>query len=252
MTENRELAGRTALVTGAARNIGRAIALALAQAGARVVVHARSSVNAANETVAQCQQAFGGDAGAFAHFADLTDPDAVRALYAKIEERFGSLDILVHNAAERADGPFDGISYAEWRAILGSILDSAFLCDQAAIPLLRRSDAASIIHIGGVAAHVGVGQRAHVSAAKAGVVGLTRALAAELAPERITVNCISPAQMETARKGPLPEHFRQRPVPLGRPGEPAELASLVRYLAGPSARFITGQTIHLNGGWHMG
>lgn len=252
MTDNRELAGHTALVTGAARNVGRAIAVALARAGARVVVHARSSVDAANETVAQCQQAFGGAEGACAHFADLTDPEAVRIMFEEVEARFGGLDLLVHNAAERSDGPFDEISFAEWRRILGSILDSAFLCDQAALPLLRRSAAASIIHIGGVAAHVGVRHRAHVSAAKAGIVGLTRALAAEFASERITVNCISPAQMETERKGHMPEHFRQRPVPLGRPGQPAELASLVCFLAGPSGRFITGQTIHLNGGWYMG
>lgn len=253
MTDTRELAGRVALVTGAARNIGRAIAVALAQGGARIVVHARSSVEAATHTAELCRAANGGGPeGAVAHFADLTDPDAVRGMFEDVEARFGRLDILVHNAAERADGPFDAIAYSDWRRILGSILDSAFLCDQAALPLLRRSEAASIVHIGGVAAHVGVRHRAHVSAAKAGVAGLTRALAADLAAEGITVNCVSPAQMATERKGELPEHFRQRPIPLGRPGEPVELAGLVRFLAGPSGRFITGQTIHLNGGWHMG
>ncbi|MCS0496898.1 SDR family oxidoreductase [Ancylobacter sp. MQZ15Z-1] len=252
MADSRNLEGHTALVTGAARNVGRSIALELARAGARVVVHARSSVEAAQETVALCREAGGGEAAAFAHFADLTDPAAVDAMFGEVEARFGRLDLLVHNAAERADGPFETIGYDEWRRIVSSILDSAFLCDQAALPLLRRSAAASIVHIGGVAAHVGVRHRAHVSAAKAGIAGLTRALAAEFAAENITVNCISPAQMATERKGPLPEHFVQRPVPMGRPGEPVELAKLVCFLAGPFGRFITGQTLHLNGGWYTG
>ena len=253
MMEQHELAGRIALVTGAARNIGRAIAVALAQGGAKVVVHARTSIDAARETAELCRaRGASGEGEAMVALADLTDPAAVKRMFDEIAERFGRLDTLVHNAAERADAPFESIAFEEWRRIVASILDSAFLCDQAALPYLRRSDGASIIHIGGVAAHTGVRHRPHVSAAKAGVAGLTRALAAELAADGITVNCISPARMETERKGELPEHFRERPVPLGRGGEPAELAALVRFLAGPSGRFVTGQTIHLNGGWHMG
>lgn len=253
MTQQAELGGRVALVTGAARNIGRAIAVALAEAGASVVVHARSSVDAANETAELCRAAGAGRGGeAMVALADLSDPAAVARLFGEIGTRFGRLDTLVHNAAERADGPFEDISFEEWRRIIASILDSAFLCDQAALPFLRASDAASIIHIGGVAAHTGVRHRPHVSAAKAGVAGLTRALAAEFAAEDITVNCISPARMETERKGELPEHFRQRDVPLGRGGKPSELAALVRFLAGPSGRFITGQTLHFTGGWYMG
>ena len=94
--------------------------------------------------------------------------------------------------------------------------------------------------------------RAHVAAAKAGVAGLTRALAAELAGHRVTVNCVSPGRIETARHGPLPQHFQRVPVPVGRGGQPEEVAELVRFLAGRSARYLTGQTIHINGGWHMG
>lgn len=246
---SRELDGRVALVTGGARNIGRAIGLALAEAGAAVIVNTRASRAEAAATVRMIE-AQGGDA--MVSVADVTDPGAVRQMIGEGVARFARLDILVNNAAVRADHPIDDISVEEWRSVTASILDAAFFCAQAALPHLRRSDGAAIVNIGGVAGHVGVGKRAHVAAAKAGVAGLTRALAAELAGEAITVNCVSPGRIETEREGPLPEHFRERPVPLGRGGTPEEVASMVRYLAGPLARFTTGQVMHVNGGWHMG
>jgi 3-oxoacyl-[acyl-carrier protein] reductase len=249
MTPNRELEGRVALVTGAARNIGRAIAVALADAGASVMVAARTSAADA-EATAEMVVARGGRAAVF--LGDLADPAVAADAVAASVSRLGRLDILVNNAAARADNAIGDINPDEWRRIVGSILDAGFFCSQAALPFLKASDLASIVMIGGVAGHAGVAHRAHVAAAKAGVAGLARALAEELAESGITVNCIAPGRIETDRRGPLPLHFQRRPVPVGRGGRPEEIAALVRYLAGPSGRFITGQIIHVNGGWHMG
>ena len=243
-----ELAGQVAVVTGSARNIGRAIAEALADAGAAVIVNARSSKTEVEEVAAGIV-ARGGRARAV--MADVADPSAARQLVETAAAEFGRLDILVNNAALRKDGPLEEIPYEEWREVLAVILDAPFLCSQAAVPHMKRIGAGTIVNIGGVGGHVGVSHRAHVAAAKSGVAGLTRAFAAELAASNITVNCISPGHIHTARTGELPAHFRQRPVPLGRAGRPNEIADLARYLAGPSGRFITGQVIHVNGGWHM-
>ena len=243
-----ELAGQVAVVTGSARNIGRAIAETLADAGAAVVVNARTS-RAEVEEVAAGIRARGGRARAV--MADVADPAAVKELVETAVSEFGRVDILVNNAALRRDGPLEGITYEEWRTVLGVILDGAFLCSQAAVQHMKRIGAGAIVNIGGVGGHVGVSHRTHVAAAKSGVAGLTRAFAAELASSAITVNCVAPGHIETTRTGDLPAHFRERPVPLGRAGRPNEIADMVRYLAGPKGRFITGQVFHVNGGWHM-
>jgi 3-oxoacyl-[acyl-carrier protein] reductase len=244
----RELAGKVALVTGAARNIGRAIAIELAEAGAAVLVAARTSRQDAEET---CSLIRANGGRAEVAFADLGEPGGAARTVDACIGTFGRLDMAIANAALRSDGPIETIGAEEWRRVVSSILDATFFCAQAAGPHLRRSGG-SFITLGGVAAHTGIAGRTHVSAAKAGVVGLTRALATEWAPDGITVNCVSPGYIGTERHDAVPRHFRDRPVPAGRPGTPQEVASAVRYLVGPSGRFVTGQVLHLNGGWHMG
>jgi 3-oxoacyl-[acyl-carrier protein] reductase len=245
MTPGTELAGKVALVTGAARNIGRAIARSLAAGGASVMVNANTSRAEAEETRAMI------GAGAAVHIADVTDPRAVAAMLEATVARFGRLDILVNNAAVRAETPFAEIRFEDWRRVLSIVLDGAFLCTQAALPHLVRAGGGTIINIGGLTAHKGADGRAHVIAAKAGLAGLTRALALDLAPHHITVNCVVPGTIETVRGLPgapeRPQHRRALP-PVGRRGEPEEIAAMVRTLCGPDMRYVTGQSIHVNGG----
>ena len=251
MAMTRELSGKVALVTGGARNIGRAISLALAAAGAAVVVNARASRADADETLASIRSA-GGDGAV--HMADVTDPGAVGRMVEAAVGRFGRLDILVNNAAVREETPFAELRLEDWRRVVAVILDGAFVCAQACLPHLLRARAGAIVNIGGMTAYKGADGRAHVVAAKAGLAGLTRALALELAPRNITVNCVVPGTIETVRGVPgapeRPAHRQGLPV-LGRRGEPAEVAGAVRFLCGPGARYITGQSVHVNGGGYM-
>jgi 3-oxoacyl-[acyl-carrier protein] reductase len=247
------LKGKVALVTGAGRNIGRAIALALADAGANVAVNVSTSLDQGKSVVDEVA-AYGVDALLVA--ADVTQRADVDAMIAAIAKHFGRLDILVNNAAVRKEAAFADLSYAEWRAVQAVCVDGAFHCTQAALPLLRASEAAAIINIGGLTAHTGAPMRAHVVTAKAALGGLTRALAHELAEAGITVNCVSPGMVETMRgtaSAPAsPAHHANRTPLLGRRGLPSEIASAVVWLAGPGARFTTGQTLHVNGGAYLG
>lgn len=242
------LAGRVALVTGASRNIGREIALCLAREGASVLVHAATDQGAADETV-QAIDAAGGRASSVV--ADLSRPDNATMLAETAQSRFGRLDILVNNAAIRPEAKIDDLTYEAWRHVMAVNLDSAFLVTKAVLPLLRASDAAAICNIGGLTAHTGAAHRAHVIAAKAGLVGLTKALAHELSPEGITVNCVSPGLVETKRVGAAPKHHDSRTNLLGRRGSPGEIASAVLYLCCPGARYVTGETLHVNGGAYL-
>jgi 3-oxoacyl-[acyl-carrier protein] reductase len=241
-----DLAGKVAIVTGSARNIGRAIALALASAGSAVIVNARRSVAEADAVAGEIRHAGGRAATAI---ADVANPGDVDALIRSAVETFGRLDILVNNASVRREVDFAQLDYEEWRAIVGTTLDGAYLCSHAALPHLVRAGGGSIVNIGGLSAHIGAARRAHVIAAKAGLVGLTRALAHDLAPHGITVNCVAPGLVDTVRDGgKVPAHHAVHKPLVGRLGTPEEIAALVRFLCGPDARYITGQTIHASGG----
>jgi 3-oxoacyl-[acyl-carrier protein] reductase len=244
-----ELQGSVALVTGAARNIGREIALTFARAGAAVAVNAKSSGADAAALVAEIESS-GGRAAVI--LADVTSPSEVDQLIAEVLARFGRLDILVNNAALRDEAPFADLTLARWRSVLQSVLDGAFLCSQAALPHLRASGRGAIVNMGGLTAHTGARNRAHVITAKAGLVGLTRALAHDLAGDGITVNCVVPGLIDTDRTGAEPSHRAARVTLAGRHGVPDDVASAVLWLAGPGARYITGQTLHVNGGLYLG
>lgn len=246
-----ELAGKVALVTGGARNIGRAIACALAAGGAAVMVNARTS-RADAQTTARMIRSAGGRVAL--HFADVTDAGAVATMVEATVAEFGRLDMLVNNAAIRAETSFAEMRLEDWRRVLATVLDAAFLCTQACLPHLARAGEGAIVNIGGMTAHKGARGRAHVVAAKAGLAGLTRALALDLAPQGITVNCVVPGTIETMRGLPgAPERSadRQGLPPLGRGGAPDDVAGAVRFLCGPGARYITGQSLHVNGGGYM-
>lgn len=238
-----------AIVTGASRNIGRAIALALGAGGASVVVVARSDRAGAEAVVRELERQ-GGDAAMV--LADVARESSADIIVETALARFGRLDVLVNNAALRREKPLEAMSFAEWREILGICLDGAFLLARAAIPHLAASPAGSIVNIGGLTAYTGAPNRAHVVAAKAGLDGLTKALAVELAPRGITANLVSPGRIATDRSHAAseknPAHHARNQTLLGRKGTAEDVAAMVAYLASPAARFLTGQTFHVNGG----
>src|SRR6201987_3827599 len=247
MAGNNELSGKVAIVSGAGRNIGRAIALALAADGASILVNARAN-RAEADAVAHDIEALGGKA--LVHIGNVADPAAVEAMANVAKNRFGRIDILVNNAALRREKPFAEMDYAEWREILDVTLDGAFHFTKACLPALRASGAGTIVNIGGLSAHTGAANRAHVVTAKAGIVGFTRALAHDLAAEGITVNCVVPGLIGTPRpKGQAkPAHHLMHGTITGERGKPEDVAAAVRFLCSPAARYITGQAIHANGG----
>ncbi len=247
MTGTRELEGKVAIVTGAGRNIGRAIAVMLADIGASVVINVRSNRAEADAVAAEIEAAGG---KALVHIGDVADAKAMQAMADAGLARFGRIDILVNNAALRREKSFAEMDYAEWREILDVTLDGAFHCTKACLPALRESGAGTIVNIGGLSAHTGARNRAHVITAKAGVVGLTRALANDLAADGITVNCVVPGLIGTPRpKGqPEPAHHLTHQTVSGARGKPDDVAAVVRFLCSPAARYVTGQALHANGG----
>ncbi len=244
-----ELSGRVALITGAARNIGAGIATELAAAGAAVAINVRTPGEESDMLAAGIND-HGGRAIVLP--ADVGDPEDAASLVEAVERHFGRLDILVNNASSRVYRPIEELTAADWRHVMASNLDAAFFCAQAAVPVMRQFGGGVIVNIGGQAAHSGGTGRAAIAAAKAGLVGLTRALAIELAPAGIRVNCLSPGIIETGRElTPAIAQAAAR-VPLGRLGEIGEIAATVRFLCSPGGAYITGQTLQVNGGAYLG
>jgi 3-oxoacyl-[acyl-carrier protein] reductase len=250
MAEVQELAGKVAVVTGAGRNIGRAIAGHLAAAGASVVVNARSNRAEADAVVAEIKAAGG---KAIAVLADVADAAAVEAMAQAALKAFGRIDILVNNASLRREKPIDEMSYADWREIMDATLDSAFHGVHACLPAMKKNGG-TIINIGGMSAHIGSKGRAHVMTAKAGVVGFTRGLAHDLGVYHITANCVVPGAIHTTRPRTSlnPAHHLTHGTITGEPGKPDDVAAMVCFLVGPGGRNVTGQTIHVNGGAFLG
>ncbi|HZT26749.1 MAG TPA: SDR family oxidoreductase [Pseudolabrys sp.] len=251
MSNGKELAGKAAIVTGAGRNIGRAIALALADAGASVVVNVRSNKQEADKVVADIAAA-GGKAAAV--IGDVADPKTAAALAEAALKNFGRIDILVNNAALRREKHIAEMSYDEWREVMGVILDGTFHCVKACLPALRKSGSGAIINLGGMSAHIGSKDRAHVMTAKAALVGFSRALAHDLAHDRVTANCVVPGAIDTTRPSTSlkPAHHLTHGTITGERGKPEDVAAMVRFLAGPGARNVTGQTLHVNSGAFLG
>jgi 3-oxoacyl-[acyl-carrier protein] reductase len=253
MTDARgaELEGRVALITGAVRRIGRAIALALAGDGAAVVINTRRSRAEAEAVAAEIE---GRGGRALVQLADVTDEAAVQAMVDATVQRFGRLDILVNNAADRQQKPLTEISLAEWRHVTGIIVDGAFLCARACLPHMVAAGGGTVVNIGGVSAHAGAHNRAHVITAKAALVGLTKAIAVEFADRGITANCVVPGKIGGERShtsGESPTIGSGAHPIVGREGTPEDVAAVVRQLCLPASRYITGQTIHVSGGMYL-
>jgi 3-oxoacyl-[acyl-carrier protein] reductase len=238
-----------ALITGASRNIGRATALALAAGGAAVAINTRGSKEGADK-VAQEIKSAGGQAEVF--MADISDGKAVKAMADGILKRFGRIDILVLNASVRTEVPFLEMSFDVWRQPLGITLDGAFFCAQACIPSMIANGGGAIVTLGGMQSLSGSKLRVHGSVAKHGLVGFTRAIAREFGDRGIRANCVAPGTMNTTRAA-AGRSARPEPkgIPLGRWGEAEEVASVIRFLAGPGASFLSGQSIQVNGGQMM-
>ena len=249
--EGKQLTGKAAVVTGGGRNIGRAIAHALAREGANVLINVRSN-KAEADNVAREVEALG--VRAAVHIGDVADPKAVAAMVEAALAAFGRIDYLINNAALRAEKPFDQMSYEDWRKVMDLTLDAPFLCVKAILPALKASGAGRVVNIGGMSAHTGAKNRAHVVSAKAGLVGFTRALANDLAESGITVNCVVPGLIGTPRPkdSPEPQHHLTHSTITGARGRPEDVAGMVAFLCTGAARYVTGQTIHTNGGAYFG
>ena len=245
------LAGRVAFVTGASQGIGRACAMKLATAGATVSVAARSEEKL-NQLVHDITAA-GGKAAAFA--LDVTDEEQVKSTIKSVVAQFGKIDILVNNAGVTRDQLVMRMKRADWDAVLQTNLTAAYLCIQQVTSSMLKQRWGRIVNITSVFGQMGQAGQANYSASKAGLIGLTMAIARELGSRNITCNAVAPGFIETAMTEVLGEEFKQnaaKQIPLGRVGSPADVASAVAFLASDEASYITGHVLNVNGGMLMG
>lgn len=245
------LTDRVALVTGGSRGIGRAISTMLAQAGAKVVVNYRGNQAAADETVAAINAA-GGKAAAIQ--ADIAKPEAVEQLFKTIQEQYGRLDILVNNAGITRDTLLLRMKEADFDAVLDTNLRGAYLCTRAALRPMTKARGGRIINITSVVGLMGNPGQANYAAAKAGLIGFTKAVAREMASRAITVNAVAPGYIDTELTTTLGDQIKAailENIPLGRLGTPEDVAALVCFLASDAASYITGQTLTVDGGMVM-
>jgi 3-oxoacyl-[acyl-carrier protein] reductase len=246
-----DLTGKVALVTGASQGIGRATALALSRAGARVALAAR---NAEKLSAIETEIAAAG-AEALAIPMDVADADQVKSGFKRAVEKFGRLDILVNNAAITRDGLAMRMKLDDWDAVLRTNLTGAHLCAQQAMSTMLRQRSGRIINVTSVVAETGNAGQSNYVAAKAGLIGLTRALAVELASRSITVNAVAPGFIVSPMTDPLSDAIKQallERIPLGRMGTDADVAAAIVFLASDEASYITGAVLDVNGGLRMG
>ncbi len=244
------LEGEIALVTGASRGIGLAIALELARRGAYVVGTATSEGGAAAITQALAERQLAG----YGAVLDVNDPAAIERVLAQLEEKRGAPSILVNNAGITRDNLLLRMTEEEWDAILETNLKSVYRLSKACLRAMMKARKGRIISIGSVVGSVGNPGQANYAAAKAGIVGFTKALAREVASRNITVNAVAPGFIDTDMTRKLSEEQRRalaQLIPLGRLGTPEEVAYAVAFLASPQAAYITGVTLHVNGGMYM-
>jgi 3-oxoacyl-[acyl-carrier protein] reductase len=245
------LAGRVAFITGASQGIGRACALKLAKNGAGVALAARNQQNL--EDVLRQITSNGADGATFA--LDVNNEEQIKSAFKSAIEHFGKIDILVNNAGITRDQLIMRMKRADWDAVLNTNLTSAYLCTQQAISSMLKQRWGRIINVTSIFGQMGQAGQANYASSKAGLIGLTMAVARELASRNITCNAVAPGFIETAMTSGLSEEFKQNAVkfiPLGRVGTPEDVANAVAFLASEESAYITGHVLNVNGGMLMG